>query len=164
VTTSKSPRRVLQTAFDAASQALPAYRHKYSPTKFTQPQLRVCLVLKEFACLDYRGLAEHLLDHPDLGRLIGLEVVPHCTTFPKAAQRLLAAAYDRQMFDAVLERRGRTAFGSSGSGRRLSTAPGWSHATSAATSPSGRPTGIVAGAGPMPTSRRSSWWSPAPAT
>jgi Transposase DDE domain len=104
VTTSKSPRRVLQAAYDAACQALPAPRHKFSPKKFTQPQLLACLVLKEFLRLDYRGFAEHLADHPDLARLIDLKIVPHFTTFQKAAARLLRAAPARAMFDAVLER------------------------------------------------------------
>jgi hypothetical protein len=104
VTTSKSPRRVLQVAYDAACQALPAHRHKFSPKKFTQPQLLACLVLKEFARLDYRGLAQHLTDHPDLARLIDLKSVPHYTTFQKAADRLLGAAPARRMFDAVLDR------------------------------------------------------------
>src|SRR5689334_1729840 len=61
-----------------------------------------CLVLKEFSHLDYRGLAEYLADHPDFARLIGLEVVPHYTTFQKAAARLLKAAPARALFDAVL--------------------------------------------------------------
>jgi len=104
VTTSKSPRRVFQVAYEAACQALPAYRHKFSPKKFTQPQLLACLVLKEFARLDYRGLAEHLADHPDLGRLIDLKSIPHYTTFQKAADRLLRAAPARKLFDAVLDR------------------------------------------------------------
>jgi hypothetical protein len=104
VTTSKSPRRVFQVAYEAACQALPAYRHKFSPQKFTQPQLLACLVLKEFARLDYRGLAQHLTDHPDLARLIDLKSVPHYTTFQKAAARLLRAAPARRMFDAVLDR------------------------------------------------------------
>jgi hypothetical protein len=104
VTTSKSPRRVLQTAYEAACQALPAHRHRFSPKKFTQPQLFACLVLKEFSRLDYRGLAAHLADHPDLSRLIELKVVPHYTTFQKAAARLLKAAPARATFDAVLDR------------------------------------------------------------
>jgi Transposase DDE domain/Transposase domain (DUF772) len=103
VKTSKSPRRVLQVAYDAACRAVPAHAHKFSPKKFTQPQLLACLVLKEFSRLDYRGLAEHLADHPDLCRLIALKAVPHFTTFQKAAQRLLAAVPGRRMFDAVLE-------------------------------------------------------------
>jgi hypothetical protein len=104
VTTSKSPRRVLQVAYEAALQALPAHRHRFSPRKFTQPQLMACLVLKEFSRLDYRGLADHLADHPDLARLIGLVAVPHYTTFQKAAARLLRAAPARALFDAVLDR------------------------------------------------------------
>lgn len=104
MTTSKSPRRVLRVAYDAACQALPAHRHKFSPKKFTQPQLMACLVLKEFARLDYRGFVEHLADHPDLGRLIGLKAVPHYTTFQKAAARLFRAAPARALFDAVLDR------------------------------------------------------------
>ena len=95
---------MLQVAYEAACRALPAHAHKFSPKKFTQPQLLACLVLKEFARLDYRGLAQHLADHPDLGGSIGLKVVPHYTTFQKAAQRLLAAAPGRLMFDAVLRR------------------------------------------------------------
>jgi hypothetical protein len=102
VTTSKSPRRVFQVAYEAACQALPAYRHKFSPKKFTQPQLLACLVLKEFQRLDYRGLADHLADHPDLAGLIGLKAVPHYTTFQKASERLLKAAPARALFDAVL--------------------------------------------------------------
>jgi DDE family transposase len=104
VTTSKSPRRVLRVAYDAACQALPAHRHRFSPKKFTQPQLLACLVLKEFLRLDYRGFADHLADHPDLARTIGLKVIPHYTTFQKAAARLFKAAPARAMFDAVLER------------------------------------------------------------
>ena len=102
--TSKSPRRVLQVAYESACRALAAYRHRFSPKKFTQPQLLACLALKEYLRLDYRGFVEHLTDHPDLIRLIELRTVPHYTTFQKAAHRLLKAAPARAMFDAVLER------------------------------------------------------------
>ncbi len=104
MTTSKSPRRVLQVAYESAREAVPAYSHINSPHKFTQPQLLACLVLKEFLRLDYRGLAAHLADHAELTRLIGLETVPHFTTFQKAAERLLVAATARKLFDAVLAR------------------------------------------------------------
>jgi hypothetical protein len=95
---------VLQVASEAACRALPAYRHKFSPKKFTQPQLLAGLMLQAFSHLDDRGLAEHLADHGDLRALIGRKAVPHFTTFPKVAQRLLAAVPGRKMFDAVLER------------------------------------------------------------
>src|SRR4051812_16497324 len=104
MTTSKSPRRVLQVAFDAACQAVPPHPHRFSPKKFTQPQVLACLVLKEFLRLDYRGLAAHLADPPALARLIGLGPIPHFTTFHKAAARLTRAAPARALFDAVLAR------------------------------------------------------------
>jgi Transposase DDE domain len=101
---SKSPRSVLQSAYDAACQALPAHRHRFSPKKFSQPQLLACLVLKEFLRLDYRGFVAHLADHDELTRWLDLKVVPHYTTIQKAAARLLRAAPARAMFDAVLQR------------------------------------------------------------
>src|SRR5947209_4401932 len=64
-TTSKSPRWVLRVAYHAARRALPPYGHRFSPKKFTQPQLLACLALKEFQCLDYRGLAAFLADLPE---------------------------------------------------------------------------------------------------
>jgi len=95
---------VLRVAYEAACRAVPESAHTFSPKKFTPPQLLACLVLKEFARRDDRGLAAHLADHPDLLALIGMRAVPHFTTFQKAAQRLLAAGPGRRMFDAVLER------------------------------------------------------------
>ena len=43
-------------------------------------------MLKEFSHLDYRGLADHLVDHTDLVSQIGMKTVPHFTNFQKAAQ------------------------------------------------------------------------------
>jgi len=68
---------------------LKKYAHRFSPKKFTQPQLFACLVLKEFLRLDYRKLAQTLTDCSDLPRAIELKTVPHFTTFQKASQRLL---------------------------------------------------------------------------
>jgi hypothetical protein len=98
VKTSKSSRRVLRVAYEAALLAAPDYAHRFSPTKFTQPQLLAWLVLKEFSRLDYRGLAEHLADLPDLCGLIDLEAVPHFMTLQKAAARHLAALPGRRLF------------------------------------------------------------------
>ncbi len=44
--TSKSPRNVLVMAYRTAKLTLPAYSPRFSPKKFTQPQLFACLVLK----------------------------------------------------------------------------------------------------------------------
>lgn len=92
MTTSKSPKRVLQFAWLIGELALKAYSHRFSPHKFTQPQLFACLVLKEFLQLDYRKLAKLLHDCPDLREAIELTITPHFTTLHKASGRLLRFA------------------------------------------------------------------------
>ena len=89
MTTSKSPRQVLLMAWRIGNATLRRYAHRFSPKKFTQPQLFACLVLKEFLKLDYRGLEAFLHDTPELQSTIGLRSVPHFTTFHKASRRLL---------------------------------------------------------------------------
>src|SRR5688500_14830721 len=100
----KSPLRVARHALAVATQALPPYAHKYSPKKFTQPQLFACLVLKTFLKTDYRGLAAHLADHSDLRAALGLRAAPHYTTPQKASRRLLRLPKVRRLFRAVVRR------------------------------------------------------------
>ena len=83
--TSKSPKRILQVAHALGKQRLRTYSHKFSPKKFTLPQLFACLVLKEFMRLDYRKLSTLLKDAPSLAGVIELEKIPHFSTFQKAA-------------------------------------------------------------------------------
>lgn len=87
--TTKSPRQVLEAAYECAKEAVPSYAHRFSPKKFTQHQLFACLALKEFMKLDYRGLMHLLLDAPGLCDVIEMHDVPHWTTLQKAADRLL---------------------------------------------------------------------------
>ncbi len=101
--TSKSPKRVLETAFEIGRRSLPEYAHKYSPKKFTQPQLFACLVLKEFLRLDYRKLQAFLVDAPTLGEAVGLSAIPHFTTFQKAAVRLLKSRRAQRLLDVSVE-------------------------------------------------------------
>jgi len=87
--TSKSPRDVARVALEVGKDAFSDYSHKYSPHKFTRPQLFACLVLRAFFGLDYRGIWQLLLDTPDLCHAIGLGQVPHYTTLQKASARLI---------------------------------------------------------------------------
>jgi hypothetical protein len=100
--TSKSPRKVLVTAWHVARASLPAYSHLYSPKKFTQHQLFACLVLKAFLKIDYRGLATILKDSPNWCEAIALEKIPHWTTFQKAAQRLIRSQAVARLLDETL--------------------------------------------------------------
>jgi DDE family transposase len=94
----KSPLRVAREALAVAQSTLRNYTHKFSPKKFTQPQLFACLVLKTFLKTDYRGLAAHLADHSDLRAALGLQAVPHYTTPQKASRRLLKRPRVRRLF------------------------------------------------------------------
>jgi hypothetical protein len=102
--TSKSPVAVACEALRAAEAALPRYAPKYSPKKFTQPQLFACLVLKTFFKTDYRGIATYLEDLPDLARTLGLEQVPHYTTLHKATKRLLTLPAANRLLTATARR------------------------------------------------------------
>jgi hypothetical protein len=103
-TLSKSPLRVARHALATGQQALPRYAHKFSPKKFTQPQLFAGLVLKTFFKTDYRGLVAHLQDNFDLRAVLGLGFVPHFTTFQKASRRLLRTPVARRLFATTVRR------------------------------------------------------------
>ncbi|MCG8404347.1 MAG: IS5 family transposase [Phycisphaerales bacterium] len=100
--TSKSPKAVLLTAHRVGQESLRAYSHLFSPKKFTQPQLFACLVLKEFLRFDYRKLSALLEDAPTLCASIGLEKVPHFTTFQKAHERLLGSRRSKRLLDETV--------------------------------------------------------------
>jgi transposase len=102
--TSKSPQDVAREALAAGTAALALYSHKFSPKKFTQPQLLACLVLKKFFKTDYRGIAEILADHCDLQMILNLEYIPHFTTLQKASVRLLEQAGFRKLLASTLRR------------------------------------------------------------
>ena len=90
-------------ACPAAKEALPLYAHRFSPKKFTQPQLFACLVLKAMYRLDYRGVVEMLRDSSDLCVAIELTKIPHFTTLcpcvirahPRDESRPLTAGYPK---------------------------------------------------------------------
>lgn len=100
----KSPLRVAREALALGHRRLRPYAHKFSPKKYTQPQLFACLVLKAFLKTDYRGLANHLADHSDLRATLGLTAVPHFTTSQKASRRLLRQPKARRLFRASVRR------------------------------------------------------------
>jgi len=100
----KSPLRVVREALAVATGRLRPYAHKFSPKKFTQPQLFACLVLKTFLKTDYRGVVAHLADHSDIREALGLTTVPHFTTPQKASRRLLRQPGARRLFRTTVRR------------------------------------------------------------
>jgi hypothetical protein len=103
-TLTKSPRWVARSALATAQAHLRCYAHKYSPKKYTQPQLFACLVLKTFFVTDYRGIVILLEDLPELTQQLGLRIVPHWTTLQKASVRLLRRARVRKLLRCTIRR------------------------------------------------------------
>lgn len=101
---SRSLKRVLQEALRVSQRVLRRFSNRFSPHKFTQPQLFACLVLKEFLGQDYRTAARLLADSPDLQKWIGLAHPPHYTTLHKASKRLLRAERAHRLLRAELAR------------------------------------------------------------
>jgi hypothetical protein len=101
--TSKSPKAVAAAAYRTACDTLPEHFSRYSPKKFTQPQLMVCLILKAFFNTDYRGIVQILNDCPSLGQGFGLRTVPHFTTLQKASRRLLATGHTESLFRRTVQ-------------------------------------------------------------
>jgi hypothetical protein len=102
MSTTKSPRRVLQYGYLIGLLTLRPYSSKYSRKTFSQPQLFACLVLKEFLQFDYRKVSALLRDAPNLAAVIELETVPHFTTLQKAAARLLTFRPARRLLDQTI--------------------------------------------------------------
>jgi len=101
--TSKSPRKVLLIAHEAARRSLPPYAHRFAPKKFTQWQLFAAMVLKVHQRQDYRGVWELLKESEDLRQLIGLNHTPHWTTIQKAAERLLSSSRVDRLLSSTLQ-------------------------------------------------------------
>ena len=100
----KSPVAVAARALGAGTLALRRYAHKFSPKKYTQPQLFACLVLKVFFKTDYRGIAQLLTDLADLRTALQLQQVPHFTTLQKACRRLLTLRRADRLLSITLRR------------------------------------------------------------
>ncbi len=91
-------------AYGTGQRVLPAYSHRYSPHRYTQPQLFACLVLKTFFKVDYRGLVVLLREHSELRSILDLNQVPHFTTLQKASKRLLRLPSARSLFTNTVQR------------------------------------------------------------
>ncbi len=92
-----------RAALATGQQALTDYAHRFSPKKYTQPQLFACLVLKRYFKVDYRGIMAYLQDMPTICQTLELTSVPHWTTLQKAERRLLSRPVTRDLLDGSLK-------------------------------------------------------------
>lgn len=101
--TSKSPNEIAKMAYLIAKRSLPAYRHKFSPHKFTQHQLAAILIMKEFFTTDYRGIAEIIKDSSDLRSILEFSITPHFTTLQKASKEILKKKEIKKLFKEMIK-------------------------------------------------------------
>ena len=85
---------------------LPRYAHKFSPQRFTLPQLGACVLLKEYRQLDWRGIEALLAVAPALRHSLGLVRTPDFSTLWRFAQRWLDAARLGRLLTELLRRLG----------------------------------------------------------
>ena len=93
-------------ALQLSQAVLPRFAHKFSPQRFTLPQLAACVLLKEYRRLDWRGLEALLQLSPPLRRCLGLQRVPDFSTLWRFAGRWLQPPQLSALLAQVLERLG----------------------------------------------------------
>jgi len=94
--------RFVEMAHQAARCCLPLYAHKFSPKRFTLPQLAACVLLKEYRQLDWRGIEALLELSPPLRQCLRLQAVPDHSTLWRFAQRWLKTSRLGQLLEQVL--------------------------------------------------------------
>src|SRR5882757_8171580 len=102
--TSKSPRKVMRTAYDVARESLPQYACKWSRHDFTLPQLFACLAVKELLKRSYRGAEAVLADSPDWLADVGLARAPDHNALHRAAKFLLKKCRVDRVLDEIARR------------------------------------------------------------
>jgi len=74
---------------------IPLYSSKYSKKTYTQHQLLVLLLLKEYLAEDYRDTIELTEIMDSVREKIQLKEVPHFTTIQKFCHRIKSCIFDR---------------------------------------------------------------------
>jgi transposase len=74
---------------------IPLFSSKFSPKTYTQHQLLILLLLKEYLSEDYRDTVELTEIMDSLREKIRLEEVPHFTTIQKFCQRIRSSTFNR---------------------------------------------------------------------
>jgi len=92
----------VELAHQAARKCLPLYAHKFSPHRFTLPQLAACVLFKEYRQLDWRGIEALLELSPPLRRALRLRTAPDFSTLWRFARRWLTVRRLDQLLEAVL--------------------------------------------------------------
>lgn len=86
-----------RVALEVGTAVLPPDGSKFSPRRFTQPQLPAVLCLMRFEGWTYRETCVRLAEPRDLREVLGLRKVPHRTTLQKFLARLPEGVLQRAL-------------------------------------------------------------------
>src|SRR3989442_10217631 len=96
--------RFATLARQLTAAVLPRYAHKFSPQRFTLPQLAACVLLKEYRQLDWRGIEALLQLSPALRRSLGLTRPPDFSTLWQVFPAWVGAARAGRLLAELLPR------------------------------------------------------------
>src|SRR5213594_3441009 len=69
-----------RVALQVGREVLPPYSHRFSPRRFSQPQLLAALCLMRYEDWTFRAAEVRLLEHEELRRALELQAVPDYST------------------------------------------------------------------------------------
>ena len=70
-----------RVALEVSQEVVPVYSHRFSPQRFTQPQLLAILCLMRYEDWTFRAAEVRLAEHAELRQALELQTVPitaHC--------------------------------------------------------------------------------------
>ncbi|GIV85843.1 MAG: hypothetical protein KatS3mg052_2850 [Candidatus Roseilinea sp.] len=93
--------KVARIIYAQTQAVFPRYSHRFSPKKFTLPQLAACVLLSFYFRMSYRDFEELLLMSQELRDVLELTVVPDYSTLNRMYHRFRASHLDK-MNEALL--------------------------------------------------------------
>lgn len=93
--------KVARILYAQTQAAFPRYSHRFSPKKFTLPQLAACVLLSFYFKMSYRDFEEWLLMSKELRDVLELTRVPDYSTLNRMYHRFRASHLDK-MNEALL--------------------------------------------------------------
>lgn len=95
--------KIARRALALCQNVVPAYTHRFSPHRFTQPQLLACVLLMFYVRKSYRDMFEWLLASDQVLHALELTQLPAHTTLWRAFDRLRREGLDQLLMALLAE-------------------------------------------------------------
>ncbi len=93
--------RLPRVALEVSREVVPAYSHRFSPQRFTQPQLLAILCLMRYEDWTFRAAEVRLAEHGELRRALELQTVPDYSTLFRFMLRVEEQVIARVLAEVV---------------------------------------------------------------